>query len=305
MRCCVTVWPPQRRPRPEPSVGRRAAVLIAILASALGCVTRGTFDRVREDRDALAGAKTQLEERVKLLEASNTSLDAERLSLIDRTEDLREERAVLTRDVRELREARRSLSETLKAREQELSTLSELTGTYQVLVADLESEVASGQIEIEQLREGLRLNVSDEILFDSGSAELGAEGEALLEKVARQIAAFEHRVEVQGHTDNLRISRGLAKRYPTNWELAAARAARVVRALQRFGVKGRRLTAVSFGPYQPVVPNTSPRNRGLNRRIEIRLLPPRGGETQTETRTGAKPVPPTAAPDTTSKTPPR
>ncbi len=279
----------------------RAAVLIAVLASSLGCVTRAEFDRVRADRDALASGKHQLEERVKLLEASNTSLDAERLSLIDRTEDLREERAALTRDVRELREARRSLSETLKAREHELSTLSELTGTYQVLVADLESEVASGQIEIEQLREGLRLNVSDEILFDSGSAELGAEGEALLEKVARQIAAIEHRVEVQGHTDNLKISQSLARRYPTNWELAAARAARVVRALQRFGVKGRRLTAVSFGPYQPVVPNTSPRNRSRNRRIEIRLLPPRGGETQAK----SEPAAPKAAPDTASKTPPR
>lgn len=271
MRSCATPWHRSTAPPPE---RRHLLALLACLLVAGGCVTRGTHDQVVAERDSLARAKGQLEGRVALLAASNESLHAERLTLINQTEDLRQERAALERDVGKLRASKESLSDTLHSRETELSKLSELTGTYEGLVADLEEEVASGQIEIEQLREGLRLNVSDEILFASGSAELGEGGRKLMRKVAVQIQNVDYRVEVQGHTDNLRIGPDLAKRYPTNWELAGARAAQVARALQKAGVKGARLTAVSYAQHRPIASNKTAEGRTRNRRIEIRLLPP-------------------------------
>ena len=104
----------------------------------------------------------------------------------------------------------------------------------------------------------------------------------VLEKVAGQLTQLNDFVEVRGHTDNRRIGGALARRFPSNWELAAARAARVVRLLEERGVPGDRLAVVSYGPNVPLVPNDSAENRALNRRIEIRLEPrkaePESGE---------------------------
>ncbi len=161
--------------------------------------------------------------------------------------------------------------------EAELSTrqeeVSELRGTYEGLVSDLQSELASGAVQIEQLRDGIRVNVSDEILFPSGSAVLNDDGSEILRKVAGQLGQSPHRVEVEGHTDNVPISGGLARRYPTNWELAGARAASVVRLFERAGINGSRMRAVSLSQFNPVAANDSEDGRALNRRIEIRLLP--------------------------------
>ena len=154
--------------------------------------------------------------------------------------------------------------------------VSELRGTYEGLVSDLQSELASGAVQIEQLRDGIRVNVSDEILFPSGTATLNDGGSEILGKVAGQLRQSPHRVEVAGHTDNVPISGGLARRYPTNWELAGARAASVVRLFERAGINGSRMRAVSLSQFNPVAANDSEDGRARNRRIEIRLLPDAG-----------------------------
>lgn len=151
--------------------------------------------------------------------------------------------------------------------------MARIQSTYDELVTDLEGEVSAGQIEIERLREGLRLNVSDDVLFATGSADLDDIGRDVLIKVAGQLVDLNDFIEVRGHSDDRKIGGSLATRYPSNWELAAARAARVVRLLESHGVPGSRLAAVSLGPNQPVAPNDSAENRARNRRIEIRLLP--------------------------------
>jgi chemotaxis protein MotB len=140
-------------------------------------------------------------------------------------------------------------------------------------MADLESEVSSGQIEIEQLREGVRVSVSDDIIFASGSAELDPLGRKVLEKVSQQLLALDHSIEVQGHTDDLGLKPSLAEQFPSNWDLAAARASRVVRLMEEQGIPGERMRVVSFASFQPLVPNESPESRAQNRRIEIRLKP--------------------------------
>ena len=131
----------------------------------------------------------------------------------------------------------------------------------------------SGEIQIEQLKEGIRVNVSQDILFASGSAKLDPVGLEVLGRVAKQLETTTHMIEVQGHSDNRGIRGALAKRYPTNWELASARASRVVRLMQEHGVPGERLKVASFASYKPVASNDNAEDRALNRRIEIRLKP--------------------------------
>ena len=69
------------------------------------------------------------------------------------------------------------------------------------------------------------------------------------------------------------ITGNLAKRYPTNWELSAARAVNVARFLQQAGVEPERLSATGRSEYEPKAANDTDEGRRKNRRIEILLGP--------------------------------
>lgn len=224
-----------------------------------------------QERDKLAAENRVLEDRVSDLQRTTVSLENERAELIDQLEDLRETRGELEERVARLREAEQDLTASLAQREAELAERRKQVGTYEDLVAELEEEVTSGQIQIQQLREGLSVNVQDEILFASGSASIGSQGAAVLQKVAAQLKKLPHDIEVQGHTDNVPVRKGA--RFPSNWELGAARAAAVVRLFQDAGIDKERLRATSFADTRPVESNATPEGRARNRRIEIRLEP--------------------------------
>jgi chemotaxis protein MotB len=267
--------------RPSSTSWRRrrasaAALLLALLAAG-GCVTRGAHQDVVDERDRLQREADMLKNRVRLLEASNESLSNERVKLISDVEDLGSEREKLAASVEELRAARDQLEENLALTSSQLAAreaeVRQLRDTYDGLVSDLQSEVASGRVQIEQLRDGLNVKLSQAVLFPSGSAELSAEGEAVLGKVAGRLVELPHQVLVQGHTDDVPIRGALAQRYPSNWELAGARAARVVRILAEHGVPRERLSAVSLADTEPVASNDTPEGRAANRRIEIRMRP--------------------------------
>jgi chemotaxis protein MotB len=256
------------------------ALALLVVALAAGCVSIGAHREVVRERDQYRQESERRGNRIELLEASNTSLSEERVALIDEIEDLRQTREVLEEKVDVLDHERGELETNLRRRESEVARRAEeveqLRQTYEGLVDDLESEVAAGRIEIDRLREGLRLNLSQEILFGSGSARLNRQGRAVIAKVAGRLATISQRIEVQGHTDSVAIAGALAGRYPSNWELAGARAASVVRLLGEFGVPPERMSAVSFGQFRPVASNDTSQGRARNRRIEIRLLPAEG-----------------------------
>jgi chemotaxis protein MotB len=90
------------------------------------------------------------------------------------------------------------------------------------------------------------------------------------------VPALAHRrrpVQVQGHTDDVPISGRLAERFPSNWELSAARAVNVARFLQERGVDPTLLSATGYSEYRPRAGNDTPEGRQQNRRIEILLGP--------------------------------
>jgi chemotaxis protein MotB len=100
----------------------------------------------------------------------------------------------------------------------------------------LESEVSSDQVQIQQLQDRLRVTMLDEVLYPSGRAELTKQGKAILDKLVPSLqAATDHRIEVEGYTDDVPIGRHLKNKYKTNWELSGARAASVVEYLQKKG----------------------------------------------------------------------
>ncbi len=217
------------------------AIVIAGGAST-ACVSTGQYYQLEQERDALA--------------ARNSALATEKTALESKVATLQTQGQELDSKLREREEEARKLQET-----------------YDGLRKSLEKEMKAGQIEVEQLRDGLRVNVAQDILFDSGSAALDKSGTLVLGKVATQLKKSAHQILVIGHTDNKPIGPALAKQYPTNWELAGARAASVVRLFAQSGLSSKRMRAVSVADTHPVKSNKTEEGRAKNRRIEIRVRP--------------------------------
>jgi chemotaxis protein MotB len=125
------------------------------------------------------------------------------------------------------------------------------------------------------MEDTLKVVFIDKILFDSGSVEINAKGKKILLVVADSIRAHkDQKLLVEGHTDNLPLGASLKERFPSNWELSTARAAAVVRFLQKEGqLQPERLSARGYSYYRPVASNRTKEGRHQNRRIEIILGP--------------------------------
>lgn len=124
-------------------------------------------------------------------------------------------------------------------------------------------------LEAEYTRKGIKLTMSDELLFGSGSARITERGARLLERIGGVIKPMHRRIRVEGHTDNVPIS---TARFPSNWELSAARAVEVVRFFtKQVGIEPKLLSAAGYGSFKPKTANDSEANRAANRRVEIIL----------------------------------
>ncbi len=147
-----------------------------------------------------------------------------------------------------------------------------LNGTYQQLNQNLQSEVVANQVQIKQLQNRLEVTMVNSILFPEGGWEIHQQGKQQLSKVLPALQGLSGKqIVIQGFTDSLPIERPLSERFPSNWDLAAARAVAVVRYFEEQGIDPNQLSAVSFGRYHPIAPNDSPEGRAKNRRINIEI----------------------------------
>ena len=142
---------------------------------------------------------------------------------------------------------------------------------------ELADEIArwalAGAVKMELLASGLQIVLPNEVLFATGSANLKPEGQVLLKELVGALEDVPYQIIVIGHTDNVPIGPGLAKRYPSNWELAGARAASVVRTMASEGLPPEQLLAISTGDTRPIASNDTEEGRKRNRRIEVRIRP--------------------------------
>ncbi len=241
-----------------------AAGAIAVVGGAsTACVSTVRYNEVEQERDALAARNEALKS-----EAENATHAGE--TLAQEKSALETEKTALETKLATQQTQGEELGSKLREREEESR---KLQATYDGLVKSLKKELKSGQIEVTQLRDGLRVNVSQDILFDSGSAALDKRGKEVLSRVATELKKSSHQVLVIGHTDNKPIRPTLSKQYPSNWELAGARAASVVRLFASSGLQSKRMRAVSVADSQPIASNKTEEGRAKNRRIEIRLRP--------------------------------
>lgn len=208
-------------------------ILLVPLASA--CTTTKRLHRVESERDTLAEEKTALETRVESLQSRLDQANAQ----------------VQAQGAR----------------------MQQTQAGYEGLVGALGAVVAEQDIAIEQMKYGVRLDIPQDVLFATGSAQLGDPGREVLSEVAERLVDVPYQVVVAGHSDDVPIGPSLRARFSSNWELAAARAAEVTEYLQSQGVPPMRLLAVSFGEYRPIASNDTAEGRAENRRIELLLRP--------------------------------
>lgn len=236
---------------------------------------------IAEQRAALARSEEEIALRTRALEDEKEISRAAQRQVALLNQQIAALRAQLTRV-----EAALDAAEA-KAEEQQIQIVNlgnRLNAALATKVAELQryrSEFFGRLREVLGNRQGIRI-VGDrfvfqsEVLFASGSAELGEGGKLQIERLADTLIGIASEIpddldwvlRVDGHTDKVPIH---SVAFPSNWELSAARAISVVKFLIERGVPANRLVAAGFGEFQPIDPRDDEIALRRNRRIELKL----------------------------------
>jgi len=259
----------------------RTRLFVLLLGAELlaGCVAQSKYrdleSKAAAERESLEVEIAALRSQVAGQREEVTRREAQIASLTQQATELEGRKASLERQIAEmndrLAETEKRAAETTSQKDAEIARL---RGTYDSLVKDLQGEISKGQIKVTQIRDKLSVQLVEKILFDSGKAEIKAEGKEVLSKVGKVLLGVtDKQIRIEGYTDSVPISAALRQRFPTNWELSTQRATTVLRFLETAGVDGKNLAAVGYGPFRPVASNDTLEGRAENRRIEIALTP--------------------------------
>lgn len=142
---------------------------------------------------------------------------------------------------------------------------------YDTLKNSLNALANTGALQVKIVDGRMVVALPGDVLFTSGSAWLSKKGQKTIDEVAKQLTKIpERKFQIEGHTDIVPIN---TEKYPSNWDLASARALNVLKQMVESGMDKNRLSAASFGPIHPVASNDTPKGRASNRRIEIIVVP--------------------------------
>jgi chemotaxis protein MotB len=129
--------------------------------------------------------------------------------------------------------------------------------------------VMRDQVTVRQHPLWVEVEIRNDVLFASGSADLNRNAEEVLTRLAATMRGFGNPIRVEGHTDDVPIDGG---RYRDNWDLSAARAVSVVRVLAENGIDPARLAVLGFGEFRPIESNQAESGRRANRRVLLAIL---------------------------------
>ena len=252
----------------------------------------GLVETLQRDIEALTALRDQiraeLEQQIAAREDIRQQLQTESALNLDNLAQI----ALLNKQLGEFRQQLAALADALEIAEQELAD-------RQIVIEDLgqrlNTALASKARQLQRYRseffgrlrealgqypdiriEGDRFILPSELLFESGSDQLGAEGRQQVARLARTLneiaaiipAGIDWILRVDGHTDRRPIN---SERFQSNWELSAARAISLVRQMAANGVPLARMAAAGFAEYHPADPAETAEAYARNRRIELKL----------------------------------
>lgn len=150
-----------------------------------------------------------------------------------------------------------------------------MSGSVREFLTDMEDLHLGDDVGLGSNEKGAVIEIANINLFENGTANIKAEADEKLQKIAQLLKENKYRryrIVVKGHTDDKPINYG---NYASNWELSAARAAVVTKRMVALGLDENRFQAIGMAGIAPKVPNYDaygqpiPKNRQINNRLEI------------------------------------
>jgi chemotaxis protein MotB len=276
----------------KPSTIVSGLSLLVMLAGTAGCVSKKDYQALEADlaktRGELSKSQGEAKDLGVALEEAERSIDLlnTRIAEMENAIGIAEE-ALAQAEVRAT-EAETQLAEVLKDRSNLKASVEEMSqalaelkrqraqaearlAVYRSVLAKFKDMIDNGKLKVKLVDGRMVLQLQTDILFDSGSAKLSKIGETTVQEVGKLLSEIpDRRFQVEGHTDNIPIN---TKTYPSNWELASARAINVTTAMVTAGMPAGRLSAASYADTRPTHKNDTEEGRAQNRRIEIVLVP--------------------------------
>lgn len=254
-------------------------ILSAILFTS--CVSKKKYVALEEDYNQTRSSLQKLQVENEELESKFDAIEERVANYYDKINSLQEESnqklelneltALSEANKQQMRATLRRVDPAVLAQARTLEDSINLAVSY-----NLENEISSGpseDIDITVDKTVVMINVSDKLLFKSGSHRVSRDAYPLLEKLAEVIKSEPSmEVMIEGHTDDRTMVEN--SYLVDNWDLSVRRATAIVRLLQdRFGVDPEKLIAAGRSSYKPLVENDSPDNRAKNRRTRIVIIP--------------------------------
>jgi chemotaxis protein MotB len=290
------------------SVPFLGVLLLALLLGTSSCVTKkeylalqDQYEEANRDADEAAARADALANQLNNCEKEKVAMRGEvnnlqtsislREELIrdlrNQMDDLRKQRDQQATQVGDLavisKSANENIKETLSQLEQKdkyiqllQAAKSKADSINLALAVNLKSVLRDGiedeDVEVKVDKTVVFINLSDKMLYQSGSANITSRAREVLGKIARIIESRpDLEVMVEGYTDNVPIRNDCMQ---DNWDLSVKRATSVVRVLQtEFNIDPNRLIAAGRGEYNTLATNETAEGRSMNRRTRIIILP--------------------------------
>jgi chemotaxis protein MotB len=222
-----------------------------------GCVSSGKYKSLEEKQKLTEKDRENYKLELGAAQSHISDLSG-KLGLADN------QRSQLEDSMSEMRMAIEQQKKRRQETEKRLAEFKELTSKFSKLVN-------SGRLSVKMLNGRMTVDLSTDILFSSGSARLSADGANAIKEVTLLLKSLEGRnYQIEGHTDNVPIR---SEVYPSNWELASARAISVVKTMIEAGMPKERISGASYADTQPVADNSTDEGKKINRRIAIVIVP--------------------------------
>lgn len=271
-------------------------VVVVFAGLAGGCVTLGTHEELQqrhaETQEKLAAAVLEEATRTRELDVTTQKVrdldaaliaeqkksaalaaahEAKAAELASANAALRAELSQVVKDKSALKasvdEMKLALDELARRKAEADKRIAE----YRSLLSRFQSLIDAGKLRVKIVDGRMVVALASDILFSSGSAALSKDGKASVAEVASVLSQIpDRKFQVEGHTDNVPIR---TEQFPSNWELASARALTVLKTMVDAGLPADRVSAASFGESKPAASNDTPEGKAQNRRIEIVVVP--------------------------------
>ncbi len=235
---------------------QKLLIFIAFL-SLSACVSNSTHEDLQKRYNSLEAELAESQTKIADLETLIAKMEQD-LGKASRNKE------AMANSIQHMKDALQRESERKKEVEKRLAEFRKLISRFKRLTD-------AGQLSI-QIKDGRMVVVlPSDVLFKSGSASLSSSGTETIRQVANVLQGIpDKQYQIEGHTDNVPIR---SQRFPSNWELASARALTVLRIMVDAGLAEDRISAASFGDTKPVASNETAEGKAQNRRIDVVIVP--------------------------------